>query len=126
MLSGGCNFYQPLQAVLVGISTCSELVVLGEGPYLLEKLRLKLFGKQNLLLGVRGAFVRSLPVLWEQVAYQVKVTLMEVYNEQLRDLLAAPSSNGDARRLDIRSTAASGTNVPNATQVRSGSGAAQL
>lgn len=68
---------------------------------------------------------RSSSVLRVQVDYQVKVTLMEVYNEQLRDLLAAPSANGDARRLDIRSTAASGLNVPNATQVGQGGGAAQ-
>ena len=51
-----------------------------------------------------------------QVAYTVRVQLLEIYNEQLRDLLA-PAQHGAARRLDIRNTAASGLNVPDAMQV---------
>jgi len=51
-----------------------------------------------------------------QVAYTVRVQLLEIYNEQLRDLLA-PAQPGAARRLDIRNTAASGLNVPDALQV---------
>ena len=51
-----------------------------------------------------------------QVAYAVRVQLLEIYNEQLRDLLAPAGSDG-ARRLDIRNTAASGLNVPDALQV---------
>ncbi len=53
-----------------------------------------------------------------QVAYTVRVQLLEIYNEQLRDLLA-PAQPGAARRLDIRNTAASGLNVPDALQVGS-------
>ncbi len=43
----------------------------------------------------------------------MRVQLLEIYNEQLRDLL----SDGEPRRLEIRSTACSGLNVPDATQV---------
>ena len=52
-----------------------------------------------------------------QVAYTVRVQLLEIYNEQLRDLLA-PAAPGAGRRLDIRNTAASGLNVPDALQVK--------
>ena len=40
--------------------------------------------------------------------------LLEIYNEQLRDLLDPSRS---CRRLDIRNTERSGTNVPDAIQV---------
>ena len=47
----------------------------------------------------------------------MRVQLLEIYNEQLRDLLApAGVGGGGARRLDIRNTAASGLNVPDALQ----------
>lgn len=52
-----------------------------------------------------------------QVEYQIRVQLLEIYNEQLRDLLVEGGS-GRPQRLDIRSTAASGLNVPDARQVR--------
>ena len=44
--------------------------------------------------------------------------LLEIYNEQLRDLLDEQRSG---RRLDIRSTERSGLNVPDAIQARSAS-----
>ena len=40
--------------------------------------------------------------------------LLEIYNEQLRDLL---DEQRTARRLDIRNTERSGLNVPDAIQV---------
>ena len=49
-----------------------------------------------------------------QVTYEIKVQLLEIYNEQLRDLLDASKSG---KRLDIRNTERSGTNVPDAIQV---------
>lgn len=51
-----------------------------------------------------------------QVEYKITVQMLEIYNENLRDLL-----NGDRsapNRLDILSTQASGCNVPGAVQVR--------
>jgi hypothetical protein len=45
----------------------------------------------------------------------VRVQLLEIYNEQLRDLLDAQRSG---RRLDIRCTERSGLNVPDAIQAR--------
>ena len=50
-----------------------------------------------------------------QVSYGIRVQLLEIYNEQLRDLLDASRSN---KRLDIRNTERSGTNVPDAIQVQ--------
>ena len=57
----------------------------------------------------------SLPL---QVEYVIRVQLLEIYNEQLRDLLADAEAGGP-QRLDIRNTAASGLNVPDARQVPS-------
>jgi hypothetical protein len=42
--------------------------------------------------------------------------MLEIYNENLRDLLADGRSHANAR-LDILATQASGCNVPGATQV---------
>jgi hypothetical protein len=50
-----------------------------------------------------------------QAEYEVRVQLLEIYNEQLRDLLDCSRSG---KRLDIRNTERSGLNVPDATQVR--------
>lgn len=50
-----------------------------------------------------------------QVEYKLRVQLVEIYNEQLRDLLADPGAQH--QRLEIRSSAASGRNVPDARQV---------
>lgn len=50
--------------------------------------------------------------------YVIRVQLLEIYNEQLRDLLSDAEA-GCPQRLDIRNTAASGLNVPDARQVSS-------
>lgn len=47
----------------------------------------------------------------------MRVQLLEIYNEQLRDLLDNSRSTS-GRRLDIRNTERSGLNVPDANQVR--------
>ncbi|KAL0030034.1 hypothetical protein WJX79_002301 [Trebouxia sp. C0005] len=47
--------------------------------------------------------------------YQIQVQLLEIYNEQLRDLLDNSRSHA---RLDIRNTERSGLNVPDAIQVK--------
>ena len=57
--------------------------------------------------------LNGFPLAWPQVTYTVRVQLLEIYNEALRDLLVAAP-----RRLEIRSTAAAGLNVPDATQAR--------
>lgn len=44
----------------------------------------------------------------------MRVQLLEIYNEQLRDLLDTSRSG---KRLDIRNTERSGLNVPDAIQV---------
>ncbi len=49
-----------------------------------------------------------------QCEYQIQVQLLEIYNEQLRDLLDNSRSHA---RLDIRNTERSGLNVPDAIQV---------
>eukprot|EP00891_Asterochloris_glomerata_P003861 jgi/Astpho2/3861/e_gw1.00062.13.1_t len=46
--------------------------------------------------------------------YQILVQLLEIYNEQLRDLLDESRTH---KRLDIRNTERSGLNVPDAIQV---------
>ena len=48
----------------------------------------------------------------DQITYQIRVQLLEIYNEQLRDLLDCSQ-----KRLEILSTEPSGLNVPEATQV---------
>lgn len=48
------------------------------------------------------------------MSYNIKVQLLEIYNEQLRDLLDTSRSQ---RKLEIRSTEPSGLNVPEAIQV---------
>eukprot|EP00775_Hariotina_reticulata_P005972 gene5972-6211_t len=52
----------------------------------------------------------------EEASYSFRVQMLEIYNEQLRDLLADGRSAA-ASRLDILATQASGCNVPGATQV---------
>ena len=49
-----------------------------------------------------------------QCEYEIQVQLLEIYNEQLRDLLDNTRSHA---RLDIRNTERSGLNVPDAIQV---------
>ena len=52
-----------------------------------------------------------------EVDYTIHVQLLEIYNEQLRDLLV-DTGDGPRPRLDIRNTERAGYNVPNATRVR--------
>ena len=66
-----------------------------------------------------------------EVTYAIRVQMLEIYNEALRDLLAGANGGGDyqqpggannaascdSNRLDILSTQPSGCNVPGATQV---------
>ena len=49
-----------------------------------------------------------------QCEYQIQVQLLEIYNEQLRDLLDNTRTHA---RMDIRNTERSGLNVPDAIQV---------
>jgi hypothetical protein len=51
-----------------------------------------------------------------QSEYNFRVQMLEIYNENLRDLLV--DSRGGVNKLDILATQASGCNVPGATQVR--------
>ena len=50
-----------------------------------------------------------------QCEYEIQVQLLEIYNEQLRDLLDNTRSHA---RMDIRNTERSGLNVPDAIQVQ--------
>ncbi|WIA16158.1 hypothetical protein OEZ85_012873 [Tetradesmus obliquus] len=52
----------------------------------------------------------------DEYEYTFRVQMLEIYNENLRDLLADGRSHASAR-LDILATQASGCNVPGATQV---------
>jgi Kinesin motor domain len=49
-----------------------------------------------------------------QANYDIRVQLLEIYNEQLRDLL---DDRNRGKKLDIRCTERSGVNVPDAIQV---------
>ncbi|KAK9735676.1 hypothetical protein RND81_04G219100 [Saponaria officinalis] len=47
-------------------------------------------------------------------SYEVSVQMMEIYNEQVRDLLVTDGSN---KRLEIRNSSQTGINVPDATRL---------
>eukprot|EP00798_Chlamydomonas_sp_ICE-L_P011916 gene11916-15018_t len=71
----------------------------------------------------RGINYRALDDLFQmreqrsgEVEYKIKVQMLEIYNETLRDLLSEDQSSA-GNRLDILNTQASGCNVPNATQM---------
>ncbi|KAG8649634.1 hypothetical protein MANES_08G113800v8 [Manihot esculenta] len=50
----------------------------------------------------------------ETFRYEISVQMLEIYNEQVRDLLASVGIN---RRLEIRNSSQNGINVPDATQL---------
>jgi kinesin family protein C2/C3 len=58
--------------------------------------------------------------------YSIKVQMLEIYNEQLRDLLVRPSGQNAPPKLDILNTLASGCNVRNAEQVAVSSSASVM
>ncbi|KAL1145606.1 hypothetical protein V6Z11_A11G310200 [Gossypium hirsutum] len=51
----------------------------------------------------------------ETISYEISVQMLEIYNEQVRDLLAADGLN---KRLEIRNSSQNGINVPEAHLVR--------
>ncbi|TYI57895.1 hypothetical protein E1A91_D11G314800v1 [Gossypium mustelinum] len=51
----------------------------------------------------------------ETISYEISVQMLEIYNEQVRDLLA---SDGLNKRLEIRNSSQNGINVPEAHLVR--------
>jgi hypothetical protein len=57
----------------------------------------------------------ALPV--EQVEYDIKVQLLEIYNESIRDLLVPDIKARQQGSLQLVNTQRSGSNVPEATQV---------
>ncbi|GMH37672.1 hypothetical protein BSKO_05545 [Bryopsis sp. KO-2023] len=70
----------------------------------------------------RGINYRALDDLFDikktrsdEVTYEIKVTMLEIYNEVLRDLLLEPGKNKN-NKLEIRNTEKSGLNVPDAVQ----------
>lgn len=56
----------------------------------------------------------NLAVYHVQVEYSIRVQLLEIYNEQLRDLL---DTSRAPKKLNIQNTERSGLNVPDAIQV---------
>ncbi|XP_042062014.1 kinesin-like protein KIN-14I isoform X2 [Salvia splendens] len=69
--------------------------------------------------GVNYRALRDLFMLADQrkdsFLYEVSVQMLEIYNEQVRDLL---SSDGSSRRLEIRNSSQMGVSVPDASLVR--------
>ena len=70
----------------------------------------------------RGINYRALNDLFDlrdarngEVQYTIRAQMLEIYNETLRDLLAAPEDKD--RKLAVNFTQPSGQNVPNATQL---------
>ena len=59
--------------------------------------------------------LRCLPIV--QVEYDIRVQLLEIYNENLRDLLVGDVEARQQRSLQLNSQARSGCNVPDAIQV---------
>lgn len=52
-----------------------------------------------------------------QVEYDINVQMLEIYNENLRDLLVSEEEARQQRSLELRDTQRSGCNVPDAIQV---------
>ena len=60
----------------------------------------------------------GLPGACAQVGYEIRVQMLEIYNEALRDLLVDEAEARQQRPLELRDTQRSGANVPDAIQVR--------
>ncbi|XP_047957986.1 kinesin-like protein KIN-14I [Salvia hispanica] len=78
-------------------------------------------GPKELTKESLGVNYRALSDLFEiseerkdAIAYSISVQMMEIYNEQVRDLLVTDGSN---KRLEIRNNSSNGINVPNANLV---------
>ena len=54
-----------------------------------------------------------------QVEYDISVQMLEIYNENLRDLLVDEGEARLQRSMELRDTQRSGCNVPEAIQVSS-------
>ncbi|XP_051124636.1 kinesin-like protein KIN-14G [Andrographis paniculata] len=69
-------------------------------------------------LGVNYRALNDLFLISEErkdtISYEISVQMIEIYNEQVRDLLATDGAN---KRLEIRNNTANGINVPNANLV---------
>ncbi|XP_058738499.1 kinesin-like protein KIN-14G isoform X2 [Vicia villosa] len=69
-------------------------------------------------IGVNYRALRDLFFLSDQrkdtIIYEISVQMLEIYNEQVRDLLAPEGSN---KRLEIRNSSSNGINVPEANLV---------
>lgn len=69
-------------------------------------------------IGVNYRALRDLFFLSDQrkdtITYEISVQMLEIYNEQVRDLLAPEGSN---KRLEIRNSSNNGINVPDASLV---------
>ncbi|TKY61548.1 Kinesin-4 protein [Spatholobus suberectus] len=69
-------------------------------------------------IGVNYRALRDLFYLSEQrkdtISYEISVQMLEIYNEQVRDLLA---TDGSSKRLEIRNSSHNGINVPDANLV---------
>ncbi|CAL0320953.1 unnamed protein product [Lupinus luteus] len=69
-------------------------------------------------VGVNYRALRDLFLLSEQrrdtIHYDISVQMLEIYNEQVRDLL---TTDGAHKRLDIRNSSSNGINVPDANLV---------
>ncbi|XP_042049841.1 kinesin-like protein KIN-14I [Salvia splendens] len=78
-------------------------------------------GPKELTKESLGVNYRALSDLFEiseerkdTIAYSISVQMMEIYNEQVRDLLVTDGGN---KRLEIRNNSSNGINVPNANLV---------
>jgi hypothetical protein len=72
----------------------------------------------------RGMTFRALSSLFEQsksrsasTTYSMSISLLEVYNEQIRDLLMMTAAGSDDRKLDIHHSPIKGTEVVGLTQL---------
>lgn len=89
-------------------------------------------GKTHTMSGVQGDGInfRALEDLFDQreeradeVEYSIRVQLIEIYNENIRDLLVSERESQAHRSLSLVASLGSGNNLPDATQIEVGSAA---